>query len=95
MLSCSSLSLIPLILKICFVRTDLYEEERIESKALKLRLTLHETQALEYRHRIHGMELDHHKNEAFTLGTVTDSRVILLYHTKSYHIQTAPYLLAL
>ena len=49
----------------------------MESKALKLRLTLHETQALEFRHRIHGMELDHHKNEAFSLGTAAGSCVII------------------
>ena len=61
----------------------------MESKALKLRLTLHETQALEFRHRIHGMELDHHKNEAFSLGTVADSHVIILsYLIISYQISS-------
>jgi hypothetical protein len=40
----------------------------MESKALELRLTIHENQALGFRHRIQGMEIEQHKNEAFSLG---------------------------
>jgi hypothetical protein len=40
----------------------------MESKALKLRLSIQENQALGFRHRIQGMEIEQHKNEAFSLG---------------------------
>ena len=40
----------------------------MESKALKLRLTIQGNQALGFRHRIQGMEIEQHKNEAFSFG---------------------------
>ena len=61
-----------------FIAGDL-EEERMEGKAIRLRLSVQEAQAAEYRQHMQNLQNEQERNEAFSLGAGCP----LLFHTET------------